>query len=84
MEHFLSLKDFTKEEILEIIEVGLKIKKETKNKIFQPYLRNMNLGMILKKVLQEQEFHLKLESINLGDTDYFYQIKRFNLEEGNR
>ena len=28
MKHFLSLKDFTKEEIIEIIELGLKIKRK--------------------------------------------------------
>ncbi|SMP89316.1 hypothetical protein SAMN06314042_1199, partial [Epsilonproteobacteria bacterium SCGC AD-308-O04] len=40
MRHFLTLKDFTKDEILEIIEVGLEIKKDLKAGIYKEQLKN--------------------------------------------
>jgi len=49
MRHFLSLKDFTKNEILEMISLAQKIKKETKNKQFIPYMEKQTLGMIFEK-----------------------------------
>ena len=38
LKHFLTLKDYSKDEILEILELARKIKIETKNKIFKDYL----------------------------------------------
>jgi len=38
MRHFLSIKDFTKNELLEMIDLAQKIKKQTKLKQFVPYL----------------------------------------------
>ncbi len=35
MRHFLTLADYTKDEILEILELAAKIKNETKNKNFK-------------------------------------------------
>jgi ornithine carbamoyltransferase len=35
MRHFLTLKDYTKEEILEIINISIEIKKNLKNKVFK-------------------------------------------------
>ncbi|HEY9203219.1 MAG TPA: ornithine carbamoyltransferase, partial [Sulfurimonas sp.] len=49
MRHFLTLKDFTKEEILEIIETGLSIKKNLKAKIYNQELKNQTLAMIFEK-----------------------------------
>ena len=49
MKHFLTLKDFTKEEILEIIDLGLEIKKELKNNIFAEYMPKKTLAMIFEK-----------------------------------
>ena len=49
MRHFLTLKDYTKEEILEIIELGLRIKAEVKAKRFTPYLEKQTLTMIFEK-----------------------------------
>ena len=49
MRHFLTLADFSKEEILEIIELSKKIKLETKNKIFKDYMPKQTLGMIFEK-----------------------------------
>lgn len=43
MRHFLTLKDFTKEEILEIIEIGLEIKKNLKAGVYKKELEMQTL-----------------------------------------
>jgi ornithine carbamoyltransferase len=80
--HFLSLKDFTKEEILEIIEVGLKIKKETKNRIFQPYLKNMNLAMIFEKSSTRTRVSFETGINQLGGNGLFLSNKEIQLGRG--
>jgi ornithine carbamoyltransferase len=80
--HFLSLKDFTKEEILEIINVGIKIKKETKNKIFKPYLKNMNLAMIFEKSSTRTRVSFETGINQLGGNGLFLSSKDIQLGRG--
>ena len=49
MRHFLTLKDFTKEEILEIIDLGLVIKRDLKEGIHKDYMSKKTLAMIFEK-----------------------------------
>ncbi len=49
MKHFLTLSDFSKEEILEILELAFHIKQETKAWIFKDYMKKKTLGMIFEK-----------------------------------
>jgi ornithine carbamoyltransferase len=49
MKHFLKLSDFSKEEILEILELAFQIKQETKAWIFKDYMKKKTLGMIFEK-----------------------------------
>jgi len=49
MRHFLTLKDFSKDEIFEMIDLAQKIKKQTQKREFVPYLENRVLGMIFEK-----------------------------------
>jgi len=49
MRHFLTLNDFSKDEILEILSLGLEIKKEAKQRNFKPYLKDQKLAMIFEK-----------------------------------
>jgi len=49
MRHFLTLKDFTKEEILEIIDIGLEIKKDLKAGVYKEELKKQTLAMIFEK-----------------------------------
>ena len=49
MRHFLSLKDFTKSEILEMIDYAVELKKELKEGRETPLLKNQSLGMIFEK-----------------------------------
>jgi ornithine carbamoyltransferase len=80
--HFLSLKDFTKEEIIEIIELGLKIKKETKNKIFKPYLKNVNLAMIFEKSSTRTRVSFETGISQLGGNGLFLSSKDIQLGRG--
>ena len=82
MKHFLSLKDYTKEEILEIIELGLQIKKETKNKIFKPYLKNMNLAMIFEKSSTRTRVSFETGINQLGGNGLFLSSKDIQLGRG--
>jgi ornithine carbamoyltransferase len=42
MRHFLTIRDFTKEELLEIVELAKRIKKETKKKRICPIFKQTN------------------------------------------
>ena len=60
----LKMDDLSKEEILDILNLADQLKYEQKHGIEHPLLKGKSLGMILKKLLQEQECLLKLECIN--------------------
>ena len=49
MRHFLTLRDYSKDEILEILELAHKIKLETKNRVYKDYMPRHTLGMIFEK-----------------------------------
>ena len=82
MRHFLSLKDYSKEEILEIINLGLQIKKETKNKIFKPYLKNVNLAMIFEKSSTRTRVSFETGINQLGGNGLFLSSKDIQLGRG--
>ena len=82
MRHFLSLKDYSKEEILEIIELGLKIKKETKSGIFPPYLKNKNLAMIFEKSSTRTRVSFETGINQLGGNGLFLSSKDIQLGRG--
>ena len=46
MRHFLTLADYSKEEILEILNLAKQIKDETKRREFKDYMPKKTLGMI--------------------------------------
>ena len=49
MRHFLTLNDFGKDEILEMINLAREIKKEAKARDFKPYLKDQKIAMIFEK-----------------------------------
>lgn len=49
MKHLLTLRDLSKEELYELLDLADKLKKEVKEGIFTPYLKNKTLGMIFTK-----------------------------------
>ena len=82
MKHFLSFCDYKKEEIKEIIELGFKIKKETKNRIFKPYLKYNQLAMIFEKNSTRTRVSFEAGINQLGGNGIFLSSKDIQLGRG--
>ncbi len=82
MRHFLTLRDYSKEEILEIIELGLKIKKEFKAKAQPPYLKGQTLSMIFEKSSTRTRVSFESGMFQLGGHGLFLSNKDIQLGRG--
>jgi len=82
MRHFLTLKDYTKEEILEIIDLGLRIKAEVKAGRFTPYLQNQTLAMIFEKSSTRTRVSFEVGIYQLGGTGLFLSSRDIQLGRG--
>ena len=82
MKHFLTLKDYTKEEILEIIDLAIKIKSETKQKIFKDYLPKQTLGMIFEKSSTRTRVSFETGIYQLGGIGLFLSANDIQLGRG--
>jgi ornithine carbamoyltransferase len=82
MRHFLTLKDFTKEEILEIIDIGLQIKKNLKSKIYKKELENQTLGMIFEKSSTRTRVSFETGMFQLGGHALFLSNRDIHLGRG--
>ena len=82
MRHFLTLKDFTKEEILEIIEIGLEIKKNLKSKIYNKELENQTLAMIFEKSSTRTRVSFETGMFQLGGHALFLSNRDIHLGRG--
>lgn len=82
MRHFLSLADYSKEEILEILELAKKIKKETKQKIFKEYLPKQTLGMIFEKSSTRTRVSFETGIYQLGGVGLFLSSNDTQLGRG--
>jgi ornithine carbamoyltransferase len=82
LRHFLTLKDFTKEEILEIIEIGLDIKKILKSKIYKKELENQTLGMIFEKSSTRTRVSFETGMFQLGGHALFLSNRDIHLGRG--
>ena len=82
MRHFLTLKDYTKEEILEMIELGLRIKAEVKAKRFTPYLEKQTLAMIFEKSSTRTRVSFETGIYQLGGTGLFLSSRDIQLGRG--
>ena len=82
MRHFLTLKDFTKEEILEIIDIGLEIKKNLKSKIYKKELEMQTLGMIFEKSSTRTRVSFETGMFQLGGHALFLSNRDIHLGRG--
>ena len=82
MRHFLSLKDFTKDEILEMIALSIKIKAETKQKKFVPYLEKQTLGMLFEKSSTRTRVSFETGIYQLGGVGLFLSSNDIQLGRG--
>ncbi len=82
MRHFLSIKDFTKDELLEMIELANKIKTQTKRKEFVPYLENQTLGMIFEKSSTRTRVSFETGIYQLGGIGLFLSSNDIQLGRG--
>ncbi|NQY54296.1 MAG: ornithine carbamoyltransferase [Campylobacteraceae bacterium] len=82
MRHFLTLKDYTKEEILEILQLAKKIKNETKNKIYKDYLPKQTLAMIFEKSSTRTRVSFETGIYQLGGIGLFLSSNDIQLGRG--
>ena len=82
MRHFLTLKDFSKEEILEMIALAQKIKAQTKARQFVPYLEHQTLGMIFEKSSTRTRVSFETGIYQLGGVGLFLSSSDIQLGRG--
>lgn len=82
MRHFLTLNDFSKTEILEILNLADKIKKETKDKKYEPYLKNQTLAMIFEKSSTRTRVSFETGIYQLGGQGLFLSSRDIQLGRG--
>lgn len=82
MRHFLTLKDFSKEELLEMIALAQKIKAQTKQRQFVPYMERQTLGMIFEKSSTRTRVSFETGIYQLGGVGLFLSSNDIQLGRG--
>ncbi len=82
MRHCLSLKDFTKEEILEIIDLAVTIKAELKSGQKKTYMDRQTLGMIFEKSSTRTRVSFETGIYQLGGIGLFLSSNDIQLGRG--
>ena len=82
MRHFLSFIDFSKQEILEIIDLSIKIKAELQNGVKIPYLDKQVLGMIFEKSSTRTRVSFETGIYQLGGHGMFLSSRDIQLGRG--
>jgi ornithine carbamoyltransferase len=80
--HFLTLKDFSKEEILEIIDLGLAIKKDLQAGIYNKELDMQTLAMIFEKSSTRTRVSFETGMFQLGGHALFLSNRDIHLGRG--
>jgi len=82
MRHFLTLRDFTKDEILEMIALAQKIKSQTKQRKSVPYMEHQTLGMIFEKSSTRTRVSFETGIYQLGGVGLFLSSNDIQLGRG--
>lgn len=82
MKHFLSLKDFSKQEILDIIALAQKIKSDFKNGIREPLMSQQVLAMIFEKNSTRTRVSFESGIYQLGGVGLFLSSNDIQLSRG--
>jgi len=82
MRHFLTIKDFTKDELLEMIALAQKIKLQMKRREFVPYLERQTLGMIFEKSSTRTRVSFETGIYQLGGVGLFLSSNDIQLGRG--
>lgn len=79
---FLTLRDFTPEEIKEIVMCGLDLKTKQKNGIPHPYLQGKSLGMIFQKSSTRTRVSFEVGMYQLGGMALFLSPRDLQIGRG--
>ncbi|MGP1485370.1 MAG: ornithine carbamoyltransferase [Campylobacter sp.] len=82
MRHFLTLDDFSKGEIMQMIDLAFKIKKEMKAKQNNPYLKDQNLAMIFEKSSTRTRVSFEVGMRQLGANALFLSANDIQIGRG--
>ncbi|WP_169940647.1 ornithine carbamoyltransferase [Campylobacter sp. RM15925] len=82
MRHFLTLNDFDKNEILEMINLAREIKSEAKAKIYKPYLKDQILAMIFEKSSTRTRVSFEVGMHQLGGKGMFLSANDLQIGRG--
>ena len=83
IKHFLSLKDFSKDEILRIVNTSIKIKENLLNgDRIQPYFKDKTLAMIFEKSSTRTRISFEIGAYQLGGMALFLSNKEIQLGRG--
>ena len=82
MRHFLTLADYSKEEILEILALAKQIKDETKRREFKDYMPKKTLGMIFEKSSTRTRVSFETGIYQLGGIGLFLSSNDIQLGRG--
>ena len=82
MRHFLTIADFSKEELLEILDLAKQIKAETKQRNFKEYLPKQVLGMIFEKSSTRTRVSFETGMYQLGGIGMFLSSNDIQLGRG--
>ena len=82
MRHFLGLKDFTKEEILEILSIAHRLKADLKAGQAKPLMAGKSLAMIFEKSSTRTRVSFEVGAVQLGMHPLFLSSRDIQLGRG--